>query len=111
LTDGSGELRAYAVVDTVGALAHVRDLLGIDVASMVQVLRLVGGVMRRQGCAALSFLCAAPPALGREIERLGFRVRGVSARTLFGHPGEAVSNARVLSALDRWYATEADEDQ
>ena len=113
LTERSGELRAYAVVEAVKDVAHVRDLLGVDVESMSQALRLVAGVVRREKCAAISFTCAAPPALARGLERLGFRVRdgGEGPRTLYGHAGDALSNAPAPSALEHWYSTEADEDQ
>ncbi|HVJ90983.1 MAG TPA: hypothetical protein VM580_14365 [Labilithrix sp.] len=113
LTERTGRLLAYAVVEIENDVAHVRDLLGVDIEAMTQILRLVGGVVRRQGCAALSFTCCAPPDLARGLDRLGFRVRdgGKGPRTLYGHAGDALSNARALSALEHWYATEADEDQ
>lgn len=109
----TGRLRAYAVVEIVGETANIRDLLGIDIASMTQALRLVADRMRRQGCASLSFLCAAPPTLRSALEGLGFRIRDAAEgpRTMFGHVGENVTHSRVVSALHHWYSTEADEDQ
>ena len=117
LTDGAGELRAYVVVQMTREIAHVRDLLGVDVEAMGEALRLMGGVARSHRCVSLSFACAAPPQLQRVLDRLGFRTRNSAEgpRVLFGHAGDALlaegANGRNLSALDRWYATEVDEDQ
>jgi hypothetical protein len=113
LTEASGELRAYVVIQVEDEIAHVRDLLGVDVEAMGHALRMIAGVARRQRCASLSFVCAAPPHLKRTLDRLGFRVRdgAEGPRLLFGHVGDAFANARTLSGLDHWYATELDEDQ
>ncbi|HVH43463.1 MAG TPA: hypothetical protein VM925_14010 [Labilithrix sp.] len=113
LTDRSGELRSYAVVQVIDEVAHVRDLLGVDIESMTQVLRLVAGEARRRRCVSISFICAAPPPLEHALEYLGFRIRDGTEgpRTLFGHAGDTLTDPRILSALHHWYATEADEDQ
>lgn len=116
-----GELRAYVVIQILDGVAHVRDLVGVDVEAMGEALRLVAGAARRQRCTSLSFACAAPPDLRRKLHWLGFRVRNGAEgpRILFGHAGDALlsrnpvetTNGRDLSALERWYATEVDEDQ
>jgi hypothetical protein len=105
----SRKLRAYAVVHIDKDMAHVRDLLGVDFEAMVQVLLLVAGAARRRGCAALSFVCSAPPDVCDRLERLGFRVRE-GTKTLYGHTGDALANT-AIPGLERWYATDADEDQ
>lgn len=106
-------LRAYAVIQQVNGVAHVRDLLGDDIASMMRTLRLVAGETRRAGCSSISFMCAGPATLKAALRRLGFRVQDGAdgPRTLFGHISASVTDSRVLSALHHWYATEADEDQ
>lgn len=113
LEDRSGELRAYVVVQTIREVAHVRDLLGVDVESMAEALRLVAGVARQQECASLSFICAAPWQLEGALETLGFRDRdgAEGPRILFGHPGDSVTDPHVRTDLHHWYSTEADEDQ
>jgi hypothetical protein len=111
LTSGGekGELRGYAVVHTDEDVAHVRDLLGVDLDSMAEVLRLVAGEARREGCVALSFLCSAPPRLLERLHALGFRVRS-GDRTLVGCAGARLKG-HDPGSLERWYLTEADEDQ
>lgn len=104
-----GELRAYVAVHTSERSAHVRDLLGVDVDAMAEALRLVAGEARRAGCVTLSFLCAAPPPLRDRLSALGFRVRA-EHRTFIGTAG-STSNGLEPSSLERWYLTEADEDQ
>lgn len=109
-----GTLHAYAVVHLAADVAHVRDLQGRDAASMGIMLRLLAGELRGQRAVVMSFLCAAPPELAAELFALGFRVRPPS-RTMIGLAGDRIANdaskAGVLASLDRWYATEADEDQ
>jgi hypothetical protein len=109
---GTGTVRSYAVVHVDGPMAHVRDLAGEDVGTMLHTLLLVGRAVRRQRCAALSFACAAPPSLARGLERAGFKSRAEleAPRLMYGHIGEDIQGD-VLSLLSRWYATEADEDQ
>jgi hypothetical protein len=97
-------IRAYAVVHVANENAHVRDLLGDDVETMGEALRLVAGAVRRRGCVALSFRCAAPPALRFLLERQGFRIRPPQRR-LIGWFGDG------QEPLHHWYATDADEDQ
>jgi len=104
-----GELRAYVVVRVHQQLANVRDLLGVDLDSMAEALRLAAGAARRAGCTSLSFLCAAPPRLHERLSALGFRVRP-EPRHLIGHAGGALTTHDPAS-LERWYLTEADEDQ
>lgn len=108
-----GQLRAYAVIQMIDEVAHIRDLLGIDIASMTQILRLLAGEARRSGASSLSFACAAPGPMKSALERLGFRIRPDAGgpRILFGHVSESITDSRVVSALHHWYATEADEDQ
>jgi hypothetical protein len=81
---------------------------------MATALRLLAGEVRPKGAAALSFACAAPSELASELSAVGFQVRP-AARTLIGLIGDRIvkdsSKAHILEALDRWYVTEADEDQ
>jgi len=105
----SGELDAWVVVHVGGDVAHVRDLQGRDVKAMCSALRLVANEVRKQGCASLSFLCAAPPALVAGLWSLGFQARP-SARVMIGLPGDRLADGPP-SSLQRWYLTEADEDQ
>lgn len=97
-------LRAYVVLHVAQDTAHVRDLLGTDLEGMSEALRLAAGHARKQGCVSLSFRCAAPPALRARLEDLGFSVRPPLHR-LIG------TFADAQAPLERWYATEADEDQ
>lgn len=112
----SRDLRAYAVLSVKNDVAHVRDLLGIDVESMMDVLVCASRALRRQGCASISYLCAAPPELAEHLASIGFRVRDGDhgPRTLFGLASDALTSSTepsILKRLEHWYATEADEDQ
>jgi hypothetical protein len=107
----SGRLRAYIALHIAKDLAYIRDLLGVDADAMGETLRLAAGIARREGCVSLSFTCAAPPALAERLEALGFRKREEDPRILFGFVGDSVENPEIRAALDRWYVTEADEDQ
>lgn len=103
LTEGPRVI-GYAAIHFENSIAHVRDLQGIDVKAMGHVLRHLAGSLG--DVQSISLLCAAPPALARELEDIGFMVRAPS-RTLIGFS----EDAKLLDALGRWYATEADEDQ
>jgi hypothetical protein len=105
----TGEVRAYAVLHADGEVGYVRDAFGVDAAAIGEALRMVGGIARRRGCSSLSFSCAAPPELRDLLHRLGFRVRA-DTRTMIGQLGAARAKTGE-PPLDRWYATEADEDQ
>jgi hypothetical protein len=70
---------------------------------------LVAGAPRKQGCAALSFVCAAPAHVCNRLERLGFRFRE-GTKIIYGRTGDALANA-APSGLERWDVTDADEDQ
>lgn len=107
----AGELAAWVVTHVRDEVAYVRDLHGRDVPSMTTALRLVAAQHRAAGCSSMSFLCAAPPELSSALAALGFRVRP-ETRVMIGLPGERLrDNAAAQNALERWYATEADEDQ
>lgn len=111
LTDASGRLEAYVALHIAKDLGYVRDLLGTSVEAMTEAMRLAAGIARREGCLSLSFTCAAPPELEASIGRIGFRKREEDPRILFGFVGDAVDNPDTRAALERWYVTEADEDQ
>lgn len=110
----SGELHGYAIVHFDGVTAHVRDLLGIDLDAMMTTLRLTAGAVRRAGASAISFLFAGPSEMSTRLRALGFRERPTT-RVLIGHAGDSLAadpaKADVLPLLERWYVTEADEDQ
>lgn len=110
----SRELHGYAVVHFDGVTAHVRDLLGVDLDAMMTTLRLTAGAARRAGASALSFLFGGPPEIAARLHGLGFRERPTT-RVLIGHAGDSLAKdpekANVLPLLERWYVTEADEDQ
>jgi hypothetical protein len=103
----TGELDAWVVVHGGNDVGNVRDLQGRDVNAMCTALRLVAARVRKEGCVALSFLCSPPPALRAGLAALGFRQRP-SSRVMLGLPSELLSRN---PNLDRWYLTEADEDQ
>lgn len=109
-----GELSAWVAVHRAGDVAFVRDLQGRDVRAMATALRLASLESRAAGCSSVSLLCAAPPALRDALAALGFRARP-SSRVMIGLAGERLATdptgASTLAALERWYATEADEDQ
>lgn len=104
-----GPLQAYAAVHIAGDVAHVRDLLGVDIDAMTEILRLVAGAARRRHCVALSFACTAPPRFLERLLAIGFRLRP-GHRTMIGCAGNGATD-RDPTALERWYLTEADEDQ
>jgi len=107
-----GSLRAWVILRFAGESAHVGDAFGVDFDVMTRALVLAGGEARRRGAASLSLLCSAPPALATCLTRAGFRTRGQEPpRVLYGHAGDGSKDPLVLSSLERWYATEADEDQ
>ncbi len=110
----SRELHGYAIVHYDGVTAHVRDLLGVDLEAMTATLRLTAGAARKTGASALSFLFAGPREMSARLHALGFRERPTT-RVLIGHAGDSLTKDRakadVLPLLERWYVTEADEDQ
>jgi hypothetical protein len=106
-----GAIDAWVILRQTGEIAHVADAFGIDFRAITRALVLAGGEARRRGAVSLSFACSAPPALRERLAVAGFRVRDEPPRILYGHAGDGLKDPLVLSSLERWYATEADEDQ
>jgi hypothetical protein len=106
-----GGIHAWVILRWTGEIAHVADAFGIDFRALTRALVLAGGEARRRGAVSLSFACAAPPALRERLAFVGFRARDEPPRILYSHAGDGSKDPLVLSSLERWYATEADEDQ
>lgn len=100
-------LAAYAVVETQGTTAHIRDLFG-DKASLGPLLDLLLPRLRADGASSASFMCLASAEIGELLRSRGFSPRE-QERVLF-YDSASAELARTLANPERWYVTDLDDD-
>ena len=96
------ELEAYAVVQSDGAVAHLRDLFGRDEASLGRILRALFPVLRRRGNTSVSVSLIAPPRYLAVLEEASFSAREATR--------PVVLDSTQVSAAEEWYLVDGDED-
>lgn len=106
----TGALRAYAVVDVVGGVAHIRDLFGhrAEVTALLDYLPLVA---YQAGATSLSMRYLGAPWLVEALTARGFAPR-TSTRMIAVSVGATTSAAARARILDpsAWHLTDVDED-
>lgn len=106
----SGALRAYAIVDRIDGVAHVRDLFGHR-DEVLAVLDRLPIAQYRAGASSLSMRYLGAPWLADALLARGFAVRQAD-RMIAVATGTWVATAAAPSVLDpaAWHLTDADED-
>ena len=100
-----GVVRAYAAVERVGDVFHVRDLFGGSTADCGLLLDHLMPVLRQLGATALSFSFLGAPVVEEMLRRHRFVARE-STRTVIVDARDGVT----LPALEAWYLTDGDAD-
>jgi hypothetical protein len=102
-----GPLDAYAVIETLGDVAHVRDLFGRS-ASFDGLLARLLPALSSEGATSVSLRCLAP-RLTPILTRHEFRLRPNEERSVViaASPG---APAGWFSGPERFYLTDGDED-
>ncbi|MBK9036085.1 MAG: hypothetical protein IPL61_33380 [Myxococcales bacterium] len=106
----SGDVRAYAVVDLVDGMAHVRDLFGHkdDVIALIDRLPLA---MYRAGASSLSMRYLGAPWLVTALTERGLTERASNRMIAVTAGARAAAAARALiTDVGAWHLTDADED-
>lgn len=103
-------VRAYAVIEQLGEVAHVRDLFG-PVRDLDPLLTLLAPMLRARGAASASFRYLGSPRVVALLHAHGFRPRDAKRRVCID-AGPALSDAerRAASTAAAWHLTEYDED-
>lgn len=106
----SGALRAYAVVDRIDGVAHVRDLFGHR-DEVIAVLDRLPLALYRAGAASMSMRYLGAPWLAAALVARGFVVRQAD-RMIAVAVGTQAGRDAAPSVLDpnAWHLTDADED-
>jgi len=103
-------LRAYAVVEHIERVAHVRDVFG-PLGDLDALLALLPDALRREGVTSASFRYLGSPTLVALLHRHGFRPRDAKLRA-WVDPGDGLTERERAMALQAssWHLTEFDED-
>lgn len=101
----TGVLRAYAVVEPIEGMFHLRDFFGVDLRDVGRLLDLLAPYLYRRGAVAMSVSFLGSPRVAAFLHAHHFRARS-STRTVIvdAPPGTAAARA------EEWYLTDADED-
>lgn len=105
---GTGALRAYAVIDQVDGIAHVRDLFGHrdDLIALIDRLPLA---LYRAGASSISLRYFGARWLSDAILARGFALRQAD-RMIAVAAGVALAGGPALVDPGAWHLTDADED-
>jgi len=103
------ELRAYAVVEREGAVAHIRDLFGHppDLGTLLDLLLVA---LARQGAASVSFSFLGSNRIGQLLASRGFRTRQSERAIVCDTDVARRDLAALVDDAQNWHLTEADED-
>ena len=98
-------LRAYAAVERVGSVYHVRDVFGVGLADTGLLLDHLVPVLRQLGATALSFSFLGSPQVEEMLRAHRFVPReSTRAVVVDARPGEDIPG------VEAWYLTDGDED-
>jgi hypothetical protein len=107
---GDGAPLAYAVVETVDGVAHLRDLFGVREA-IGWLLDLLVPALYPRGAQALSVRYLGAPWLIEALEARGFVARASERLITVGVTDRLDPESRAaLTTAARWHLTDADED-
>jgi hypothetical protein len=100
-----GALRAYAAVERVGTVFHIRDIFGVALADTGRLFDHLVPVLRQLGATALSFSFLGSPRVEALLRAHRFVPRESSRAVMVdGRPGEEAP------PVEDWYLTDGDED-
>lgn len=107
----TGEVVAYAVVQLVQAVLHVRDVFA-QTTGLTGVLldRLVDSA-RREGAYSISMKFLGNSRLVSEIEARGFIAREAERTVVVDSGLTGAEQGDLLANIENWYLTDFDEDQ
>jgi hypothetical protein len=107
---GDGAPQAYAVVEDVDGVAHLRDLFGLREA-VGWLLDLLVPALYPRGIVSLSVRYLGAPWLVEALESRGFVARHSERLITVGVTDRLDAEARAaLTTAARWHLTDADED-